>query len=58
MNEPLHFVALDENDFDIWTDGINALLSNTVSKIQPQLSGPLLINSLYFVALGVNDFNI
>ena len=31
MNEPLHFVALSESDFDMWTDGINALLNKPVS---------------------------
>ena len=37
--DPVNFVALDKDTFNMWTDGINALIGNPVSIVKPVFRG-------------------
>ncbi len=49
MVDSLNFVAPSENDFHMWTDGINALLGNSVSIHVLKTLVLVIFNSLFLI---------
>ena len=47
LGESLHFIAPSDNDCYMWTDGINALLGNPVSRSQDVIVWEVVLEHIY-----------